>query len=122
MGLYILVSVLILIVCVLLGLIVLVQDSKGGGLASNFASSNQYMGVRKTADFLEKSTWILATLLLVFSLVSVFVIPRNQSGSSSGNPDMQMIQERAMEQGGQAPVDYTPPPAQEDAPAPSEEE
>ncbi len=78
MGGYILVSVLILIACVLLGLIVLVQNSKGGGLASNFASSNQFMGVRKTADFLEKSTWTLAIVLLVLSLFSVFVIPRNQ--------------------------------------------
>ena len=49
MGAYILISVLILITCVLLGLVVLVQNSKGGGLASNFSSSNQFMGVRKTA-------------------------------------------------------------------------
>ncbi|HSW68047.1 MAG TPA: preprotein translocase subunit SecG, partial [Bacteroidales bacterium] len=63
MGAYVLVSVLIMIVCVLLALIVLVQNSKGGGLASNFASSNQFMGVRKTADFLEKSTWTLAIAL-----------------------------------------------------------
>lgn len=78
MGGYILISVLILITCVLLALIVLVQNSKGGGLASNFASSNQFMGVRKTADFLEKSTWTLAVVLLVLSLFSVFVIPRYQ--------------------------------------------
>ncbi|MFO8128289.1 MAG: preprotein translocase subunit SecG [Bacteroidales bacterium] len=78
MGLYILISVLILITCVLLILVVLVQNSKGGGLASNFASSNQYMGVRKTADFLEKSTWTLAVALLIFSLASIFVIPRGQ--------------------------------------------
>ena len=67
MGIYILVSVLILITCVLLVLIVLVQNSKGGGLASNFQSSNQFMGVRKTADFLEKTTWTLAIILLVLS-------------------------------------------------------
>lgn len=78
MGGYILISVLILITCILLALIVLVQNSKGGGLASNFASSNQFMGVRKTADFLEKSTWTLAIVLLVLSLFSVFVIPRYQ--------------------------------------------
>ena len=77
MGAYILVSVLILITCVLLSLIVLVQNSKGGGLASNFASSNQFMGVRKTADFLEKTTWTLAIILLLLSLFSIFVIPRN---------------------------------------------
>jgi preprotein translocase subunit SecG len=77
MGAYIIVSVLILITCVLLMLVVLVQNSKGGGLASNFAGNNQYLGVRKTADFLEKSTWTLAIVLLVLSLFSIFVIPRN---------------------------------------------
>jgi preprotein translocase subunit SecG len=63
-------SVLIIIVCLLLILIVLVQNSKGGGLASNFASSNQFMGVRKTADFLEKATWTLAGCLLFLCLLS----------------------------------------------------
>lgn len=69
-------SVLILITCVFLILIVLVQNSKGGGLASNFASSNQFMGVRKTADFLEKATWTLAACLLVFSLLSTITLPK----------------------------------------------
>lgn len=76
MGTYILVSVLILITCILLVLVVLVQNSKGGGLSSTFAGSNQIMGVRKTADFLEKATWSLAIALLVLSLFSIFVIPR----------------------------------------------
>ncbi len=78
MGTYILISVLILITCILLTLIVLVQNSKGGGLASNFASNNQIMGVRKTTDFLEKSTWTLAIVLLALTLTSTFVIPRGQ--------------------------------------------
>lgn len=64
------ISILIIIVCVLLILVVLVQNSKGGGLASSFASSNQVMGVRKTADFLEKATWTLAIALLALSLIS----------------------------------------------------
>ena len=50
MGAYIVVSVLILIASILLILVVLVQNSKGGGLASNFAGNNQYLGVRKTAE------------------------------------------------------------------------
>ena len=73
---YNLLSVLVLIVCVLLVLIVLVQNSKGGGLASNFQSSNQFMGVRKTTDFLEKSTWTLAVALMVFSIIGILTIPR----------------------------------------------
>jgi len=112
MGLYILVAVLILVVCFFLGLIVLVQDSKGGGLASNFSSSNQYMGVRKTADFLEKSTWTLAILLLAFSLISVIVIPRGIGVGSGLNSTEQMIQERAQQQGTLF-NNFTPAPAQE---------
>ncbi|NQT77369.1 MAG: preprotein translocase subunit SecG [Bacteroidetes bacterium] len=76
MGLYIILSVFILIISALIILVVLVQNSKGGGLASNFSGSNQYMGVRKTADFLEKATWTLAIALLVLSLASIFVIPK----------------------------------------------
>lgn len=75
---YTLVSVLIFIVCVLLVLIVLVQNSKGGGLASSFSSSNQIMGVRKTADFLEKATWTLAGSLLFLCLVAAMTIPRGE--------------------------------------------
>ncbi len=71
-----LVTVLLVIAGILLILIVLVQNSKGGGLASNFSSSNQIMGVRKTADFLEKATWTLAILILVFSIVGSLTIQR----------------------------------------------
>ena len=88
MGIYVLISVMIMITCALLALVVLVQNSKGGGLASNFSSSNQFMGVRKTADFLEKATWTLAVALLVLSMMSIFVIPRN-SGVAVKNSEMQ---------------------------------
>ena len=81
---YIAVSILIFIVCALLILIVLVQNSKGGGLSSSFASSNQIMGVRKTTDFLEKATWTLAGAMLVLCIVSAMVLPRGeQAGKKS---------------------------------------
>lgn len=73
---YTLITVLIFITCILLVLIVLVQNSKGGGLASNFQSSNQIMGVRKTTDFLEKATWLLAGTLLFLAIISSAFIPR----------------------------------------------
>jgi preprotein translocase subunit SecG len=57
-------------------LIVLVQNSKGGGLAANFTSAGQTMGVRKTADFLEKSTWTLAGAILILCIVATASIPR----------------------------------------------
>ncbi len=79
MGLYILISILILITCILIVLVVLVQNSKGGGLASSFSSSNQIMGVRRTTDFLEKTTWTLAIVLLVLSLFSFMIIPKGSS-------------------------------------------
>jgi preprotein translocase subunit SecG len=80
---YILISVLIIVVCVLLTLIVLVQNSKGGGLASNFASSNQIMGVRKTNDFLEKATWTFAMLLIVLCLAAAGTIDRGEDSNRS---------------------------------------
>ena len=81
---YTLITVLLFIACILLILIVLVQNSKGGGLASNFQSSNQIMGVRKTTDFLEKATWVLAAALLVLSIGGTAFIPRDsKSGVQS---------------------------------------
>lgn len=65
---YTLITILIFLASVLLVLIVLVQNSKGGGLASNFSASNQVMGVRKTTDFLEKATW---TLIVAISLLCI---------------------------------------------------
>ena len=54
----------------------LVQNSKGGGLASDFSSSNQIVGVKRTGDFLETATWGLAVMLIGFSLLSNFFIDR----------------------------------------------
>ena len=65
---YIVIVSLIILVAVLLTLVVLVQESKGGGLASNFSGSNQVMGVQKTTDIVEKATWVLAVVLIVLCL------------------------------------------------------
>ena len=109
MGAYILVSVLILITCVLLILVVLVQNSKGGGLAANFGGTAQIMGVRKTADFLEKATWYLAVSLLVLSLVSILVIPRGVGDSTA--PDTELRDK--IENMQPMPSDVVPPPDQD---------
>ncbi len=79
---YIFLIALVLLASVLMVLIVLVQNSKGGGLASGFSSSNQYMGVRKTTDFLEKATWVLVIAMCVFSMMASAFIPR---GTVSGD-------------------------------------
>lgn len=75
------VVVLIIITCIILGFIVLIQNSKGGGLASNFAGSNQIMGVRKTTDFLEKATWGLATFIMVLCFVCAFMVKSEYNAS-----------------------------------------
>ncbi|MBR4391058.1 MAG: preprotein translocase subunit SecG [Bacteroidales bacterium] len=74
---YTVIIILILVVSVLLGLVVLVQNSKGGGLISNFGGANQMMGVRQTTDFLEKATWTMAIILVVLCLMSSMSIPKN---------------------------------------------
>lgn len=66
---------LIIIASVLMVIIVLIQESKGGGLSSNFSSSNQIMGVRKTTDVVEKATWGLAAAMVVFSIACSYVAP-----------------------------------------------
>lgn len=73
---YTLIIVLIIIAAILLCGIVLIQESKGGGLASGFSSSNQIMGVRKTTDFLEKATWGLAIAIVVLSVVSAAFVSK----------------------------------------------
>ena len=64
--------ILIIIVCLLLMLVVMVQNPKGGGLSSSFGGGGSQVvgGVKKTGDFLDKSTWTLATLLIVLILLS----------------------------------------------------
>jgi len=81
-----LISILIIVVCVLLALIVLIQNSKGGGLSSSFASNNQIMGVRRTADVLEKTTWGFAIALFVLCLLGTpkrQVADANPAGTES---------------------------------------
>ena len=71
---WILVS-LIIFVCILLVLVVMVQNPKGGGLSSTFGGGQQQIGgVKSTTDFLDKSTWALATLLLALILASNIAI------------------------------------------------
>jgi preprotein translocase subunit SecG len=83
MGIYIFISILIIIACVFQVMIVLVQNSKGGGLAANFTSAGQSMGIRKTADFLEKSTWTLAAAILILCVVATATIPRGSTAQRS---------------------------------------
>ena len=67
-------TVLVLLASVLITLIVLLQNGKGGGLASNFVAGNQTFGVRQTADILEKITWGLVGFIFLVSVVTSFTM------------------------------------------------
>ena len=73
---YTLFVVLIVLASLLMIFIVLIQESKGGGLASNFSSTNSIMGVRKTTDLVEKLTWGLAAAMVVLSVACAYVAPQ----------------------------------------------
>lgn len=79
-------AILIVIASILLTLVVLVQNSKGGGLAANFATGNNTFGVRQTADFLEKATWTLAIAILVLCLLGTTFI---STGRNKRNSDLE---------------------------------
>ena len=79
---YTLLVILIVIAALLMIGIVLIQESKGGGLSSNFASYNQIGGVRKTTDFIEKATWSLAIAMVVISVACAWVAPQATADTS----------------------------------------
>jgi preprotein translocase subunit SecG len=87
---YIVFATLLIIVGLLMVFAVLIQNSKGGGLAANFASGNQTFGVRQTADFIEKFTWYLVIAMFVFCFLSSASIP----GSVVENNRHSTVQER----------------------------
>jgi preprotein translocase subunit SecG len=109
---YIFISVLIFAVSVLLGLVVLVQNPKGGGLAANFSGAgSQFMGVRQTADFLEKASWGLAIALLVLSLTATMVIPREYGVTGAQKSE---IMDKVDGVNTAAPIDFQAPAAEEE--------
>ena len=80
---FIAISILIIIASLLLTFVVLIQNSKGGGLAANFAAGNQTFGVRQTADFLEKATWPLAIIILALCILATAFTPSRKQGSNT---------------------------------------
>jgi preprotein translocase subunit SecG len=78
---------LIIIASVILGLIVLIQNPKGGGLSGTFGGvGNQFMGVKQTTDVLEKGTWIFAAVVGILCLISPIFIPKD--GLGDGKKDI----------------------------------
>ena len=96
------ITVLIIIVGILLGLVVLIQNPKGGGLASGFSGANQFGGVQRTNDFLDKSTWTLVIVLFTLSVLSSSMTSSVNSVDEAGTSEFQELVEG--EQGAPAPA------------------
>ncbi len=83
-------AVLVILASIILGLIVLVQNPKGGGLSGSLGGfSNQLMGVKQTTDILEKGTWVFAAIVGVLCLLSPAFIPKQKAG---GNDNQNTIE------------------------------
>ncbi|MDD7437681.1 MAG: preprotein translocase subunit SecG [Bacteroidales bacterium] len=76
---YVFLSILIVLLAIVLVFVVTIQNSKGGGLAAGFASSNNVMGVRRTTDLIEKITWGLAIAIGVLAILTAKWAPHNVS-------------------------------------------
>ena len=110
---YIFFSIIIVIAGIVLIGAVLIQKSKGGGLASDYSSGNQYLGYRKTTDFIEKATWTLAIVICVLSICAAFCVKAPVNVSSITTTEAPTPASAAP-----APVNT---PAQKAAPAPKAE-
>jgi len=95
---YTAISIIIVILSIVLTFVVLIQNSKGGGLAANFASGNQAFGVRQTADFLEKTTWTLAILIFALCIAATAFVSTSKQ-SNSGSKILDRIEQTAPVQG-----------------------
>lgn len=124
---YVFITILIIIVCVLLTLIVLIQNPKGGGVNASFGgASQQIFGASRTTDVIEKTTWTLAIMLLVFTICSGFFIDKKsvaakknaatQENKTAVSPELDIVSKRLKETGQNAPV--APQPQGQSQPAP----
>jgi len=124
---YVFITILIIIICVLLGLIVLIQNPKGGGVNASFGgASQQIFGASRTTDVIEKTTWTLAILLLVFSLCSAFFIDNKRVATAKGAAaqttktaapvEIDEVSKRLKETGGGAPAPMQSAPKGQPAP------
>ncbi len=93
-----LVITLIILVSILLVLVVLAQNSKGGGLSSQFGGSgaSQIVGVKRTGDILEKITWVLAISLMVLALTSSIIIKSGRTEAGYTSPNLDRVQDESL--------------------------
>ena len=119
---YTFITILIVLISVLLGLIVLIQNPKGGGVSSTFGgASQQIFGAARTTDVVEKTTWTLAIMLLVFTLFSSFFLGKTATATAAtqggtgkaptttSTQDLTEPEKRAKEMGASSPANQAQP-------------
>ena len=113
---YTLCIVLVLLASVIMVLAVLVQNPKSG-MASNFGASNQIMGVRQTADFLEKATWGLAVAIFALSLIATLAMDTKPAQSPAAAEAAALVEDLAAPADGEVVIPQAEVPTEEAAPA-----
>jgi len=89
---YSFITILIIIACILLMLVVLIQNPKGGGLSSTFGGlSNQILGVKRTTDFLEKATWTLIVVVAILSVSTMFFLGNPTSTNTGPKSELENV-------------------------------
>jgi len=103
-------TIVVVLLSILLTIVVLLQNGKGQGMASNFVAANQTLGVRETASILEKLSWALIAIIVVLSIVSTLVLG---APGSSANDYTDSIENAAQNEQ----LGFPPAPIQQTAPA-----
>lgn len=109
--------ILLIIICVALGLFVLIQNPKGGGLATGGSGSNMF-GVQRTGDVLEKGTWVLLALVVVITLSITTMAKSGDSSAATGSKIQEQLDKTPAPSilgGGQTAPANTPPAAGSDS-------
>lgn len=97
-----LITVLIIIASILLVLVVLMQNPKGGGLSTDFGAAQNIGGVKQTNDFIEKATWSLAGFIGVMSIIMTLMYSTSsQIPTDDQQQEDQTEQEQIPTEGGE---------------------
>ena len=84
-----------ILVCIILVLVILIQNPKGGGLSSGFSSSNNIMGVQRTGDILEKGTWGLAITIMAIAILVNISAPKTGAAVKTDSKIQEQIDKTA---------------------------
>lgn len=106
---YIAFGILVILVAILLALVVIIQNPKGGMLSSSIGSmGNQILGASRSTDAIEKITWYLAGGLMILSIASIFVLPDSKTAVNGETTEGSAIQKAINEKKGSTTLPSVP--------------